>query len=133
VVRTPVRAPEANAYAERWVRTIRAECLDWLLIRNRRQLEHVLTVHVEHYNTARPHRSLDRQTPQPASPPPARASSIGQIERVDCISLNGRLAQATAPIGRTCTFTVQRRRFHRAISGALGELAHSDVGDAHQS
>ena len=83
VVRTPVRAPKANAYAERWVRTVRSECLDWLLIRNRRHLEHVLAVYVEHYNSARPHRSLNLQTPLPPSQPPARASSTGQIERVN--------------------------------------------------
>jgi transposase InsO family protein len=69
VVRTPVQAPKANAYAERWVRTVRPECLDWLLIRGRRHLEHVLAVYVEHYNTAPPHRSLDLQTPLPASQP----------------------------------------------------------------
>ena len=63
VIRTPVRAPKANAYAERWVRTVRTECLDWLLIRSGRHLEHVLAVYVEHYNSARPHRSLDLQTP----------------------------------------------------------------------
>ena len=83
VVRTPVRAPKANAYAERWVRTVRTECLDWLLIRNRRHLEHVLAVYVGHYNCARPHRSLDLQTPLPAPRPPARPGAIGQIERVD--------------------------------------------------
>jgi putative transposase len=44
IVKTPVRAPKANAIAERFVRTIRAECLDWLLILNRRQLERVLRV-----------------------------------------------------------------------------------------
>jgi integrase-like protein len=47
------RAPQANAFAERWVRTARTECLDWLLIWNRRHLDKVLTVYVEHYNTAR--------------------------------------------------------------------------------
>ena len=83
VIRTPVRAPKANAYAERWVRTVRTECLDWLLIRNRRHLEHVLAVYVEHYNSARPHRSLDLQTPLPAHRPPARTGRVGQIERVD--------------------------------------------------
>ena len=77
VVRTPVRAPKANAYAERWVRTVRTECLDWLLIRNRRHLERVLAVYVEHYNSARPHRSLDLQTPLPASPLPARTVHVG--------------------------------------------------------
>jgi putative transposase len=47
IVQTPIRAPEANAIAERFVRTIRAECLDWLLILNRRHLEHVLLVYVD--------------------------------------------------------------------------------------
>jgi putative transposase len=50
VIRTPVRAPRANAYAERWVRTARTECLDWLLILNHRHLERVLQVYVRHYN-----------------------------------------------------------------------------------
>ena len=83
VVRTPVRAPKANAYAERWVRTVRTECLDWLLIRNRRHLERVLGVYVEHYNYARPHRSLDLQTPLPADRLLVRTGSVGNIERVD--------------------------------------------------
>jgi putative transposase len=83
IVRTPVRAPKANAYAERWVRTVRTECLDWLLIRNRRHLEHVLTVYVAHYNSARPHRSLDLQTPLPTPPPPVRTGRVEHVERVD--------------------------------------------------
>jgi hypothetical protein len=45
VLVTPVRAPQANAYAERWVRTARAECLDWLLIVGRHHLEQVLRVY----------------------------------------------------------------------------------------
>jgi putative transposase len=51
ILKTPVRAPKANAIAERFVRTVRSECLDWLLILNRRHLERVLRVYVEHYNT----------------------------------------------------------------------------------
>ena len=58
VVRTPIQAPEANGIAERFVRTVRSECLDWLLILNTRHLEHTVKVFVEHYNSARPHRSL---------------------------------------------------------------------------
>jgi transposase InsO family protein len=58
VVRTPVQAPEANGIAERFVRTVRSECLDWLLILNARHLEHTLKVFVDHYNCGRPHRSL---------------------------------------------------------------------------
>jgi putative transposase len=65
IVKTPVRAPKANAIAERFVRTVRAECLDWLLILNRRHLERVLRVYVDHYNRERPHRSLELQPPEP--------------------------------------------------------------------
>jgi putative transposase len=49
IVKTPVRAPKANAFAERFVRTARGECLDWLLIVNRRHLERVLRFFVDHY------------------------------------------------------------------------------------
>jgi transposase InsO family protein len=64
VVKTPVRAPKANAIAERFVRTVRAECLDWLLILNRRHLERVLRVYVDHYNRERPHRALEHRAPE---------------------------------------------------------------------
>jgi putative transposase len=63
VVRTPVRAPRANAIAERWVGTVRRECLDWLLILGPRHLEQVLREYVAHYNTARPHRALELRAP----------------------------------------------------------------------
>jgi transposase InsO family protein len=63
IVKTPVRAPKANAVAERFVGTVRRECLDWLLILNRRHLEHVLRVFGDHYNAHRPHRSLDLLPP----------------------------------------------------------------------
>ncbi len=65
VVKTPVRAPKANAFAERFVRTVRGECLDWLLILNRRHLEHVIRVYVDHYNTQRPQRALELRPPEP--------------------------------------------------------------------
>ena len=65
IIKTPMRAPKANAIAERFVRTIRAECLDWLLIVNRRHLDGVLRVFADHYNNHRPHRSLDLKPPDP--------------------------------------------------------------------
>ena len=65
IVNTPIRAPRANAFAERWVRTVRAECLDWILVLGRRHLDRVLRAYVDHYNRARPHRGLDLSTPQP--------------------------------------------------------------------
>jgi transposase InsO family protein len=63
VIRTPVRAPNANAHMERWVGTVRRECLDRLLIVGRRQPEYVLRVCVQHYNRQRPHRSRSLQPP----------------------------------------------------------------------
>lgn len=66
IAHTPPRAPRASSLAERWVRTVRAECLDWTLVDGRRHLERVLRAYVEHYNGARPHRGLDLATPEPA-------------------------------------------------------------------
>jgi putative transposase len=65
VVKTPIRAPNANAFAGRWVRTVRSECLDWLLIISQRQLERVLNTYVDHYNRERPHRALGLRAPDP--------------------------------------------------------------------
>jgi putative transposase len=67
IINTPVRAPKANAVAERLVHTVRSECLDWLLIVNQRHLERVLRSFVDHYNTHRPHRSLNHAPPDPTA------------------------------------------------------------------
>ncbi len=75
VIRTPVQAPNANAHMERWVGTVRRECLDRLLIVGRRQLEHVLRVYVRHYNRQRPHRALDLSSPEASSQSAVRAGS----------------------------------------------------------
>jgi hypothetical protein len=102
VVKTPVRSPQANPIAERFVRTVRAECLDWLLILNRRHLDRVLRVYVDHYNIHRrsssSHRNLGshrRQRPAARSsaatasaasststtePPPDRDTTIGTLQ-----------------------------------------------------
>lgn len=63
VIKTPVRSPRANAYAERWVRTVRTECLDWMLIFGHRHLERVLREYVDHYNRQRPHRGIGLAVP----------------------------------------------------------------------
>jgi len=63
IIRTPVRAPNANAYAERWVRTVREECLDHLLILNQAHLRRVLKRYVEYYNEARPHQGIGQRIP----------------------------------------------------------------------
>jgi putative transposase len=62
VIRTPVRAPNENAYAERWVRTVRDDCLDRLLIVGRRHLERVFRVYLPHYNEHRPRQPCGRRT-----------------------------------------------------------------------
>jgi len=85
VIRTPIRAPRANAVAERWVRTVRAECLDWVLILGRRHLERVLGVYVEHYNRERPHRGLDLGTPIDSLSRAGRACRRGPVERRDLL------------------------------------------------
>ena len=67
VLVTPVQAPNANAYAERWIRTVRAECLDGLLIIGRGHLGQVLRIYVEHSNRHRPHRALGLEPPGPSA------------------------------------------------------------------
>ncbi len=58
VIRTPIRPPKANASAERWVQTVRTECLDWTLVLGRRHPVRLLRAYVRHYNQQRPHRGL---------------------------------------------------------------------------
>ena len=87
VLRIPPRAPRANAYAERWVRTVRSECLDWILIFNQNHLRTTLDAYVAHYNGRRPHRGLSLHIPAPL-PPDGRAGDpdAGQvIERIDIL------------------------------------------------
>ena len=69
VIKCPVKAPRANAFAERWVGTVRRECTDHLLVFGRRHLEMVLRHYVAHYNTERPHRGLQLRLPA-AKPAP---------------------------------------------------------------
>ncbi len=76
ITRTPIRAPRANAIAERWIGSLRRELLDRILIVNRRQLDHVLTVYSDHYNTHRPHRSLGQTAPVQRTPAPLPAGEL---------------------------------------------------------
>jgi putative transposase len=82
VLRTPVRAPRANAFAERWVGTVRRELLDRMLLLGRRHLQIALLGYVAHYNQHRPHRALGQAPPQGAVPPPAPAANV-RVLRVD--------------------------------------------------
>jgi putative transposase len=82
VLRIPVRAPRANAYAERWVGTVRREVLDRMLIFGRRQLVSVLAEYADHYNMHRPHRALG-QAPPLGSVESAVVLSAGRVMRRD--------------------------------------------------
>jgi putative transposase len=82
VLHTPVRAPRANAYAERWVGTVRREVLDWMLILGCRQLRSVLAEYVDHYNRHRPHRALG-QAPPLGPGEAVVAVSAGRVVRRD--------------------------------------------------
>lgn len=82
ILRTPMRAPRANAIAERWIGTVRRELLDRMLILNRRQLGTVLAEYVTHFNTHRPHRTLNQAAPLQPLPPPASPSQL-RVRRRD--------------------------------------------------
>jgi putative transposase len=74
IIRTPIRAPRANAFAERFIGTLRRECLDHLLISGPRHLDVVLREYVQHFNAHRPHRSLDQRPPIGGTPPGSGAA-----------------------------------------------------------
>ena len=83
IVKTPVRAPRANAFAERWVRTARRECLDHVLILGRRHLERVLRGFIAHYDAERPHRGLRLACPSsPNSSSPGRVGAVRSRDRL---------------------------------------------------
>jgi putative transposase len=87
-LRIPPRAPRANAFAERWVRTVRSECLDWTLIWSRGHLQRVLTGYLEHYNTGRPHRGIGLEVPVPVGalrPVESFTEPHARVERVDVL------------------------------------------------
>ena len=85
VILTPIRSPKANAFAERWVRTVRQELLDWTLVLGPRHLDRLLDTYVEHYNAHRPHRGLDLAAPEAPQldPPPGRMDEIRRRDVLD--------------------------------------------------
>jgi transposase InsO family protein len=79
-IRTPVRAPRANAFIERWIGTVRRECLDRILVVNRHHLERVLPGYISHYNEHRPHRALCQRPPIQEAP--LGSESVDSLDRV---------------------------------------------------
>jgi len=83
VIKTPVRAPKANAFAERFVRTVRDEVLDQTLILGRRHLDRALREYAQHYNLARPHRGIDLRTP--SGPLPGATEFVPRLRQRDVL------------------------------------------------
>jgi len=90
VILTPPQAPQANAFAERWVRSVRHELLDRTLIWNQRQLRHLLESYVEHYNSHRPHRSLHQRAPN-------QTNAVRPAERIERHTVCGGLINEYRP------------------------------------
>ena len=88
IIRTPVRAPRANAIAERWVGSARRECLDRMLITGERHLRLVLNEYIDHYNQHRPHRALQQSPPAGRQRP---GSPAGPARRLDPRICPGRI------------------------------------------
>jgi len=88
ILKTPIRTPVANTFAERWIGSIRRELLDRTIIWNRRQLEHLVTGYITHYNKHRPHRPLGQRPPTPnADPPPTPPATVTVLRTTQCDGL----------------------------------------------
>jgi putative transposase len=85
VVKAPVRAPKARAHAERWVGSVRRECLDRLLILGRRHLHNVVVAYVRHFNEHRPHRALGQRPPLGNERPLAEVIDLDHLRRRDLL------------------------------------------------
>jgi hypothetical protein len=85
ILQMPIRAPRANAVAERCVRTIRTECLDWTLVVGRQHLERILRTYLDHYNRGRPHRGLNLKTPESREPPDLAGRGPIDVRRRDVL------------------------------------------------
>ena len=70
ILKTPIRTPVANTFAERWIGSIRRELLDRTIIWNRKQLDRLVRDYIEHHNRHRPHQSLKQRPPTPTDDPP---------------------------------------------------------------
>jgi transposase InsO family protein len=87
ILKTPVHTPVANAFAERWIATLRRELLDRTLIWNQRQLERLVVDYIDHYNTHRPHRSLNQRPPLEPEPPRADPPNQPFVRSTRCQGL----------------------------------------------
>ncbi|MCP3856085.1 MAG: transposase [Actinomycetia bacterium] len=87
ILKTPARTPVANAFAERWIGTLRRELLDRTIIWNQGQLERLVVDYIDHYNAHRPHRSLDQRPPFGTEPRLADPSHLRVVKSTRCDGL----------------------------------------------
>ena len=88
ILKTPVRTPVANTFAERWIGSIRRELLDRTIIWNQRQLERLVVDYIDHYNDHRPHRSLDQRPPRATeAPTPPGQRHLQVVKSAQCDGL----------------------------------------------
>jgi putative transposase len=88
ILKTPFHAPRANAICERFLRSVRQECLDHLLILHEKQLQRILNAYVAYFNQARPHHGIQQQIP---ALPVASAPRHNQREKVIAVPVLGGL------------------------------------------
>ena len=94
ILKTPVRTPVANAFAEPWIDTLRRELLDRTIIWNRRQLNKLVVDYIDHDNTHRPHRSLDQRPPVTTDPPDQPDRHLQVVKTARCDGLNNEYRNA---------------------------------------
>ena len=128
IIKTPVRAPRANAIAERWVGSARRECLDRMLITTERHLRLALGEYADHYNTHRPHRALRQSPPARHPPPPAevtgmrvlRRDRLGGLIREYAQVAYGDIVFGTYTSSPPAHASLNQARVNRALFGILG-------------
>jgi putative transposase len=85
VIKAPMRTPKARVHAERWVGSVRRECLGRAMILGRRHLQHVLVAYIRHFNEHRPHRALGQRPPLHYQQPLAEVIDLDRIRRRDLL------------------------------------------------
>jgi Integrase core domain len=124
VLRTPVRAPRANAYAERWVGTVRREVLDRMLILGCRQLRSVLAEYVDHSNGHRPHRALGRRRHSSPANPCSRRRLGGSCDEIALVGYSMR-TRRSHDLDRIAGTHRSRRKIHERCRHGLSASSSS--------